>query len=497
MQTTVTRDVKGSFIPDIPIGQVERSDCRASVDLPPTSNLDPESLWQQAYELVETEKQKITGFARRFLPYSSYSLDEFIQQAYESTYRAIEKSFEKGEPDRREGYFWMQYLKDCYKMANIPSRKKFYEECIKTSVKDQSLAEEILKELSCSPIIHEEYREYSEDDAPATAVASSIPDPLQTAIQNEETLDNELKELIQNEMVKKALLLLTPREKLVWEYLLGHHDGRIYSVQELISVLGLKKSRILALRDNGLEFIQKIFSEQNRLYTLQELSEKSGYSLSTLRAMKRYGFLKAKEDYIQRTKNSSALFTEKALNKLIARREGKIPEETLTIEEIKKSKRVKRQKLYTLQKLSERTGYSIGTLRSMRCYGFFESGREVIKISGSTAGVALPSSRGDLAVYRASGEATRAKKITGADKVFYLFTEKAVKKLILRRQTALRATKNKHIESSLLYPKSVFFKFEGINTDRFLPKAKYETTDAFIVPAHISPTPSISMGVPV
>jgi len=192
---------------------------------------DAEHLWQQAYDFVETEKKKIAGYARRFLPYSSYSLDEFIQQAYVSAYRAFEECLKKGESVKYKGYFWRQYLKDCFKMANIPSNKKIHEKSIKTCIKDQSLAEEILKGLSCSPIVHEEYREYSEDDAPAAAVASSFPDPLQTAIRNEEALDNELRCLIQNEKVKKALFLLTPRERQVWEHLIGlNPSGRIYKI---------------------------------------------------------------------------------------------------------------------------------------------------------------------------------------------------------------------------------------------------------------------------
>lgn len=224
-----------------------------------TPDLDTEALWSRAYEFVEAAKQKIAGYARRFLPYSSYSHDEFIQQAYESAYHALEKCIEKGKPDKYEGYFWMQYLKDCYKMANIPSRKKFYEECIKSSINDPALAEEILKELSCSPITLEEYREHSEDGAPATAVASSIPDPLENAIQNEESLDNELKELIQEEMLKKALMLMTPRQRQVWEYLMGFH-GSIPSLPFIGQKLGITKQMVIKLRDKGLKRAAEILS---------------------------------------------------------------------------------------------------------------------------------------------------------------------------------------------------------------------------------------------
>jgi hypothetical protein len=455
------------------------------------SEPNTEYLWQQAYELVEAKKRTITGYARRFLPYSSYSLDEFIQQAYESAYRAFDKCLEKGESDKYEGYFWKQYLKDCYKMANIPSRKKFYEECIKNSIKDHSLAEEILKELSCSPITLEEYRECSEDDATATAVASSIPDPLETAIGNEESLDNELKELIQEDMIEKALMLMTKREKQVWDYLLGHH-GRIYSMHELVPILGLKKSRLIALRDNSLSFIRKTFSA-TRLYTLRELSDKSGYSIATLRLMKRYGFLKANEDYIQRVKNSSALFTDKAINKLLTRATGKNTEKVFTKKEFKA--RFKKQKLYTFKELSDKSGYSIATLRSMRCYGFFENGREVIRVAKATE-TTLPLTQGGLTSPRASGESTEAKIIAGRTR--YLFTEKALKKLILRRKLTMARTKNKK-SSILSYQKQkpIFISNKGIDIDSPLPKAKYEFTDAFIVPAHISPTPSISIGGPV
>jgi len=388
---------------------------------------DNETLWTQAYELVERLKQKITGFAGHFLPYSSYPLDDFIQQAYESGFKALEKCLEKGETKKYKGYFWRQYRQDCSKMAHIPSRKKFYEESIKNSIKDHSLAEEILKELSKSPLSFEAYREYSEDDAPATAVASSIPDPFQTAIWNEEALDNELKELIQQETVKKAICLMTKRERQVWEYLLGYHDGRIENIKDLEQILGLKKPRIIKLRDNALAYVKEVFAVYQKLYTREEVSKQSGYSIGTIKLMKRYGFLKAKEDYIQRVKNGSALFTEKAINKLNVRREGKIWEETLTIEEAKK--KFKRQKLYTLQELSEKTGYSLSTLRSMRCYGFFKIGIEGVKVSGVAL---LPLSQDDLIASCASGEATGVKKYAGRS--FYLFTEKAVKKLLHRRK---------------------------------------------------------------
>ena len=272
-----------------------------------------EALWMQAYEFVGSTKQKIIGFARKFLPYSCYSLDEFIQQAYESAYRGFRKYHEKTQNSKvrieklREGYFWKQYLKDCWKMTNVTLAAFFTE-----------------------------YREYSEDGAPATTVASSIPDPLETTIQNRETLDNELKELIQKERFKKALLLMTKRERQLWGYLLGCH-GKIYSIYELTSVLGLKKSRLIALRNNSLSFIRKTFSVHKHLYTLEELSKETGYSVSTIKVMKR-SFFKANEDYIQRTKHNSALFTEKAVEKL----------KTQNLKVKAKKSKVKNQKLEAL-----------------------------------------------------------------------------------------------------------------------------------------------------
>ncbi|GER92294.1 hypothetical protein A45J_0009 [hot springs metagenome] len=65
----------------------------------------------------------------------------------------------------------------------------------------------------------------------------------------------------------------------------------------------------------------------SQLFTIDELSQRTGYRAGTIRLMKRYGFFKANEDYIQRTKSNNTLFTEKAVNRLITRREGKIREE--------------------------------------------------------------------------------------------------------------------------------------------------------------------------
>ncbi|GER92293.1 hypothetical protein A45J_0008 [hot springs metagenome] len=65
----------------------------------------------------------------------------------------------------------------------------------------------------------------------------------------------------------------------------------------------------------------------------------------------------------------------------------------------------------------------------MRCYGFFESGREVIKALYQR-GAALPIGQDDLALSCGSGASTAPKNISGT--VLYLFTEKAVKKLLRR-----------------------------------------------------------------
>ncbi|GER92295.1 hypothetical protein A45J_0010 [hot springs metagenome] len=63
------------------------------------SEVLPEYLWQQAYDFVETEKKKVIGFARHFLPYSSYGLDEFIQQAYESAFKGFKNVSKKRTPE--------------------------------------------------------------------------------------------------------------------------------------------------------------------------------------------------------------------------------------------------------------------------------------------------------------------------------------------------------------------------------------------------------------
>lgn len=277
----------------------------------------PETIWTQAYEFVETNKKIIAGYARRFLPYSSYPIDEFIQQAYESAYHALQACITKQNHDKYIGYFWMQYLRDCSKMANIPSKKKLYEKCIKNSIKNKSLVEEILKELSCSPIIHEEYKECHTDNIPATTTASPTLNPLQILIDNEEALGNELKELIQEETIKKALMLMTKREKQSWEYRLGHHHNKKYTINEIALMLNIKKSKVIKLKKNALLYIQKIFSAYGQnFYTIQELSEKAGCSIADIKYMKQCGILEASKDYIQRSKKSNALFTNNAIQKL-------------------------------------------------------------------------------------------------------------------------------------------------------------------------------------
>ena len=282
-------------------------------------NRDPEIYWEQAYALVENRKKSIAGYARRFLAYSSYSLDEFVQTAYESAYKAVKKCAQKNTTEVA-GHFWKIFHSDCCGMADIPSKKAFFEECIRNSNGDSHVADEAVREMSKAPVCFEEYREYGDEDAPAVAVAYPAADPLEAVLRKEEDSFLINRETLQQETIRKALAIMTRRERQVWEYLLGN-KGKIPEIKELVSILGLRKQRVLELRNSGLAYVKKIFSLHKQLYSCRELSEMTGYSEGAINVMRRCGYLKNNEDYVRRNGKGHCLFTERAFERLLIRRD--------------------------------------------------------------------------------------------------------------------------------------------------------------------------------
>ncbi|MDA8161663.1 MAG: hypothetical protein M0022_01975 [Desulfobacteraceae bacterium] len=87
---------------------------------------------------------KIKGHARKYLPYSPYEMEEFMQQAYEAAVRACGRSPQIGPTF--EKIFWSSFRIACIKMTYTHGEK--------------------------IDVYHEEYREFGDDEEAATRVPS-------------------------------------------------------------------------------------------------------------------------------------------------------------------------------------------------------------------------------------------------------------------------------------------------------------------------------------
>ncbi len=152
---------------------------------------------------VEDNLPQIKGHARKYLAYSPYELDEFVQQAYE-TALAVSKD-NRLKTVSFERIFWSSFRVDCLGMTYTRGR---------------------------SDVFHNEYQEFGDEESPATET------PAEFLIDGEEIFDSidgqpEPIDIVdglapeeRKVVVRRALDLMTFKERRAWEFRLAGYTRR-------------------------------------------------------------------------------------------------------------------------------------------------------------------------------------------------------------------------------------------------------------------------------
>ena len=152
---------------------------------------------------VEDNLPQIKGHARKYLAYSPYELEEFVQQAYE-TALAVRKD-NRLKTVSFERIFWSSFRVDCLGMTYTHGR---------------------------SDVFHDEYQEFGDGESPATET------PAELLIDGEEIFDSidgqpELFDIVDDlspekrkMVVRRALDLMTFKERRAWEFRLAGYTRR-------------------------------------------------------------------------------------------------------------------------------------------------------------------------------------------------------------------------------------------------------------------------------
>ena len=152
---------------------------------------------------VEDNLPQIKGHARKYLAYSPYELEEFVQQAYE-TALAVRKD-NRLKTVSFERIFWSSFRVDCLGMTYTRGR---------------------------SDVFHDEYQEFGDEESPATEMPSEF------LIDGEEIFDSidgqpepidivdDLSPEKRKMVVRRALDLMTFKERRAWEFRIAGYTRR-------------------------------------------------------------------------------------------------------------------------------------------------------------------------------------------------------------------------------------------------------------------------------
>jgi RNA polymerase sigma factor (sigma-70 family) len=173
---------------------------------------------------------KIKGHARKYLAFSPYELDEFVQQAHETALRAYEGSVRKGIPF--EHIFWSSFRIACLKMTYTQGEK--------------------------IEVYHEEYREFADDETVATMVPVDLLAGEKEIIHSIDGRPDEC-ELVdslsadeQKIVIREVLELMLLKERQAWEL---RFQG--FSTRESARLMGVTRQRIQNLLKRGLRRVRK------------------------------------------------------------------------------------------------------------------------------------------------------------------------------------------------------------------------------------------------
>ena len=152
---------------------------------------------------VEDNLPQIKGHARKYLAYSPYELEEFVQQAYETALGVRKDNRLKTVSFER--IFWSAFRVDCLGMTYTHGR---------------------------SDVFHDEYQEFGDEESPATET------PAELLIDGEKIFDSidgqpepidivdDLSPEERKMVVRRALDLITFKERRAWEFRIAGYTRR-------------------------------------------------------------------------------------------------------------------------------------------------------------------------------------------------------------------------------------------------------------------------------
>jgi len=161
--------------------------------------------WEYAMAFVNKRRPAVLGWARPKIWSLGFEPEDFIQEAYLAAIKAMEVAERKGKPELFEQCFWVTYKFQIGRLLTDP-------------VLLASPAPEY--EKACKP--------------------EDIHQP-----------EGEMEE---------ALSVMSPRERKVWELLLGETDYGKCTQVKVAEMFGVSSTRIRQIRDAGLKRVRKHFS---------------------------------------------------------------------------------------------------------------------------------------------------------------------------------------------------------------------------------------------
>ncbi len=181
---------------------------------------------------VEDNLPQIKGHARKYLAYSPYELEEFVQQAYETALAVRKDNRLRAVPFGR--IFWSSFRIDCLGMTYTRGR---------------------------SDVFHDEYQEFGDEESPATEM------PAEFLIDGEKIFDsidgqpepidivNGLEPEKRKMVVRRALDLMTFKERRAWEFRLAGYTRR-----ETAMLMGVSRQNVQNFLKRGLMRVKDLSS---------------------------------------------------------------------------------------------------------------------------------------------------------------------------------------------------------------------------------------------
>ena len=188
------------------------------------------ALWRNARMFLSAPARKaiITRYARKFMLYSPYDLEDYFSEAHLASYRAMQACSRNGEPEDCERYFWTLVKSAFSQMSTNPAQR------------------DVIPGEDAGPmaVVFERYEEQEfegeTEGRPAGAFCSI--QPMDRLWSPESIAD-----ILLARQVRAALAAMTVRQREVWSLMLEGRD-----TGEIANMLHISRQNVEKLRETGL-----------------------------------------------------------------------------------------------------------------------------------------------------------------------------------------------------------------------------------------------------